>query len=337
MTSLCTLDVLDVGHGNAAVLQAGDSVTVIDAGLGVTLIKFLEAEGINRIDRVLLSHSDRDHVAGTINLLASETFDVRAVYVNPDSKPSSIWASLAWELKQWHDRTGGLIELQLRQGMVFGEGPVRINVLAPGIQLSALAAGAKDKAGRTITANSRSAVIRIDAADKPVALLPADLDDVGLEHLTEDGQSDKLNAQVLVYPHHGGASGRGRGEGSSPYIRSIIDLVSPSTVIFSNGRGSYDLPRAEVVAQIREIAPSARLGCTQLSRGCATEAPALEDETAGQHLLPLVAHGSSARKCCGGTWRIVCDDTRISVLPDEAAHKGYIAACAPTALCQRQN
>ena len=71
---------LDVGQGLAVTVRSARHVLVYDTGPGFpdggssatrTLIPYLRAEGIDRIDRVILSHSDIDH-AGGIRDLASE-------------------------------------------------------------------------------------------------------------------------------------------------------------------------------------------------------------------------------------------------------------------------
>lgn len=93
--------VLDVGHGNSAVLIDDDGVVVIDAGPKLTLLTFLIEKNITTIDVLLLSHSDKDHIAGAINLLTSERITVKQVYVNSDStKNSVIWDDLVYLLSE---------------------------------------------------------------------------------------------------------------------------------------------------------------------------------------------------------------------------------------------
>ena len=55
-----TVSILDVGHGNCAVL-IDDKVVVIDAGPGTTLLDFLEKEGIKEVGVVLISHADEEN------------------------------------------------------------------------------------------------------------------------------------------------------------------------------------------------------------------------------------------------------------------------------------
>jgi beta-lactamase superfamily II metal-dependent hydrolase len=90
MMDLPELVVLDVGHGNCAILRDTKAVTVIDCPPALTLLETLERLGISTIDQVLISHADVDHVGGLVNLL--EDVIVRNIYINPDAdKKSKIW------------------------------------------------------------------------------------------------------------------------------------------------------------------------------------------------------------------------------------------------------
>ena len=65
MMDLPELIVLDVGHGNCAVLRDREAVTVIDCPPpATTLVETLEVLDINIIDQILISHADIDHAGG---------------------------------------------------------------------------------------------------------------------------------------------------------------------------------------------------------------------------------------------------------------------------------
>ena len=89
------LVILDVGHGNAAVLLDSGKVVVFDAGPGSILLEFLREQNISHIDTVLLSHADKDHIGGLSALLASGTVSIGKVRANTDSlKGSNAWDDL---------------------------------------------------------------------------------------------------------------------------------------------------------------------------------------------------------------------------------------------------
>jgi competence protein ComEC len=71
------LTVLDVGQGLAAVVETKSHAFVFDAGpqwrggsaaARVSLLPFLRARGIRRIDRLVISHDDQDHAGGAAAL-----------------------------------------------------------------------------------------------------------------------------------------------------------------------------------------------------------------------------------------------------------------------------
>src|SRR5689334_18389112 len=103
-----TLAILDVGHGNCAVLRDDKGVLVVDAGPGSGLLQYLSDKHIRHVDVLLLSHADKDHIGGAAQLLASKTVTVGRVCLNTDSaKGSEIWDDLLYELNR-ADSAGGL-------------------------------------------------------------------------------------------------------------------------------------------------------------------------------------------------------------------------------------
>src|SRR5256885_5882175 len=55
------LAILDVGHGNSAVLVDAEAAVIIDTGRGDQLRQYLHEQGIGKIDLIILSHADADH------------------------------------------------------------------------------------------------------------------------------------------------------------------------------------------------------------------------------------------------------------------------------------
>ena len=93
MKDLPELIVLDVGHGNCALLLDTEAVTVFDCPPTTTLLDTLMQLDISTIDQVLISHADFDHASGLLALLDEAT--VRKVYINPDAaKKSKAWREI---------------------------------------------------------------------------------------------------------------------------------------------------------------------------------------------------------------------------------------------------
>src|SRR5947209_9746292 len=84
--------ILDVGHGNSAILRDGDQTAIVDAPIGVLLLHTLEDMSIDTVKFAFVSHADSDHLAGILSLLTSEKVRVERIFINPDAhKRSTLW------------------------------------------------------------------------------------------------------------------------------------------------------------------------------------------------------------------------------------------------------
>jgi beta-lactamase superfamily II metal-dependent hydrolase len=259
--------VLDVGHGNCAVLIDRKGVVVIDAGPKARgkaiLIEFLLSKNITTIDVLLLSHSDKDHIAGAINLLTSGVFTIKQVYVNSDStKNSVIWDDLVYLLCN-ADKMGELYfepSLTPHFNGKLDQGEVAIEVLAPNKYIAAKGPGSQDRQGRKLTSNSISAVIRLSYHGKPIALLPGDIDQVGLSNLLEENTD--IRAWLTVYPHHGGQPGNRK---IKAFAAQFCEAVKPEVVIFSIRDNDRHFPTKEVIETVQDTLSGVRLLSTRSS------------------------------------------------------------------------
>lgn len=324
------LSILDIGHGNSAVLVDEEGVVVIDAGPGSGLMEFLDRENIRRIDVVLISHADKDHIEGLIALLSAGVFGIGKVRLNTDSiKESRLWDDLVYELSKNNQqgRLDFVVSLTTKDTGLFNQGIVNIEILAPTLYLAAKGPGSQDRKGRLITTNSISAVVRLSVEGYPLALFPGDLDEVGLANLLDDGRD--IYAPLLIFPHHGGLAGAGEIE---VFAERLCELTKPSTVIFSIGRNKFQNPQPDIIFSIRRSLPDARIICTQLSKHCAKDL----NSYLPRHLTDKFSSGKEHNLCCSGT--IVVDLSRridVTLFPSLDEHHRFIEETAPTGLCIR--
>ena len=146
------------------------------------------------------------------------------------------------------DRVHNAGRLEFRTELVAGhheslQHGVSIEVHAPSRYLAAKGPGSSDKSGNRIRTNSISAVLSVSVSGKKMALLPGDIDSVGLADLFRSPQ--QLSAPILVYPHHGSASGFGAPQ--KEIEAQLIAAVKPRLVVFSIGRGRHSTPNPETV------------------------------------------------------------------------------------------
>lgn len=326
---MVSLTILDVGHGNCAVLRDDQGAVVIDGGSRQTLLRFLQDTGINEVDMVLVSHADADHISGIIELLLDPCVHVRKLYVNPDAmRRTDTWEDFRSALAERMASSDTEVTAQLTTQCSdeFSRTDVKIEVLAPTPITALGAVGGQDLNGATITANSMSAVIRVSAETGTQVLLAGDMDATSLEEMTS--REVQLNAHVMVYPHHGGQAGT---TDIPSFVGRLCELVDPSLVIFSVGRGGTDNPQPDIVAAVLDALPNAYVACTQLCRTCAAELPALRPT----HIGDRIARGAANNQCCAGTLEITLDSDELRWTPLAEEHLGFVAEFAPDALCRR--
>lgn len=322
-----SLVVLDVGHGSATIACCHDATVVVDTGRAADLLEFLEGEGIEHVDLILVSHADADHLGGLVGLLAAGV-SVSRVVLNGDAlKETQVWGDVLFELQSRHEGTEVAFEVGLSRGReAFRFGELTLDVIAPTQELAARGVGGHTVDGGLIRSNTLSAVIRVSFSGRPIAVLPGDLDALGLSEFQRWGSADELAADVLVYPHHGGKSGRS----DERLAEELATAVNPGLVAFSIGRGRHGTPRPEIVMALRNLLPAARVACTELSTACAGT---IDTPVVG-HLAPVHARGRVTTSCCAGSIVLPLRDAVEGAVPDRGSHTAFIDAYAPNALCR---
>jgi competence protein ComEC len=332
MMDLPELLILDIGHGNCAILQDTDTVTVIDCPPSATVVEVLERQGIDTVDNILISHSDVDHAGGLPNLL-KKVF-VRNVYVNPDADKrgarGKLWKGVRIALGL-AEEAGTIVHPSLTTSLSkkINSGQVGIEILSPSVEIALGGAGGEDLAGHKLSSNSMSVIIGLLHQSYRVALLPGDMDEIGLDNLLKKQQN--IEASLLIFPHHGGTSG---GEDCREFAIKLCSLVQPSLIVFSQGRDRFQNPRNDIMEGVVLATPNAHVMCTQLSKKCAA-VPPLSDFS---HLTNLPAAGLISDSCCGGTILVKINGKQTGYMPSLSEHRAFVSdkINVPTPLCLYQ-
>lgn len=261
--------ILDVGQGNATLIEGRSGAVLVDAGPGkLTVLQFLEDHGISRLEAVFISHADKDHLGGLMSLLAKAstdtTFQIGRVYVNPDSRDSQVWEDVSYALDDMERRKVTTYSPQLGpdtfQEPLDLDGCV-VSVLAPSKYMRLRAVGGKYADGRKQDANSLSAVIHVSCGNEGWVLLPGDLDYLGFSDAVK--RQIWQQARVMVFPHHGGRAG------SDSQTRSLAhEIVTASAsraIVFSGRSQTAKFPSAIVVDALLALTGTPTLFCIGLS------------------------------------------------------------------------
>ena len=318
------LIVLDVAHGNCAIVIGDESVVIIDAPQGGIHVDTLKARGIREVHAIVISHADADHMQGVTTLLYDKQIRIHKIYVNADPTKTAAASGLVWRnfLMAIADavRRGEITRCGIQRGdeIAVVDQRIRLEVLAPTVDMVLCGVGGRLE-GDTLTSNSLSVVLRVWFEEQPLAVLAGDLDELGLQRLLVEGE--EFHAQVLVFPHHGGRTG---GDDHA-FASTIMNVVDPEMVIFSFGREKYDNPRPEIIDAILSAKPGAKIMCTQLSRRCS-------DLTFDPpHLASLPALGRDTGRCCAGSLQL---DSQGVVTPKVAEHAAFVDSLDSPPLCR---
>jgi beta-lactamase superfamily II metal-dependent hydrolase len=320
--------IVDVGHGNAAIVRDGSTCAVIDAPAKDALFDELYRCDVTSIRHLVLSHSDVDHMGGASRLLWDRRFAIGTVWCNSDGlKNTQAWRHFAQQLNIRH-RAGEVgVEMTLNTAantrLCFGR--IKVEILHPDVEMALLGPTRNRTDIGSLDANRVSAVVRISLNDHPAVLFTADIDSVGLSRMLSQGTS--LRAPVLVFPHHGGHAGRGP---DRAFAQRICNQVQPNLVVFSMERGGpFTKPSPEVIAGVRETVPDAHIACTQLSRHC-------HSGNIPDVVGPLTMRSSAGRdsnSCCAGTLAVSWKSHGLSYEPPLTSHKAFVDRVVGGAMC----
>jgi beta-lactamase superfamily II metal-dependent hydrolase len=308
-----SIHVLDVGHGNCALVLGEDWTLMVDACASASVLQSVIHLELDRLDAVVISHRDLDHAGGLVPLLSRQELEIGAIYIGADAAKNPTAPETANLLAALDDAKGSgrcLVSRDLDDAFdaqaLSGAG-VDVEILAPTFKMAMTGPKGASPSGGTITSNTVSAVLRVTLDGGLKILLPGDMDEVALNDLQAKGTD--LSADVLVFPHHGSL---GAVSDEQAFAATLTAAVQAQTVLFSVGRGVRARPTADVLRGI-----------------CLVSNADLADKLA--HLTELPAAGRSACRSCAGS--MTFGPTGLEA-PDPEAHQEYITAVADTPMCR---
>jgi competence protein ComEC len=218
------LTVLDVGQGLAVVARTRHHALLYDAGPDYSgdadagnriVVPFLRATGVTRLDGMVLSHDDIDHIGGAASVMQAVPVGWVASSV-PLDHPLRVQAPTF---------------LPCFDGQHWEWDGVRFDMLNPA-------------PGETLPRrhdNDSSCVLKVTTTSGSV-LIPGDIESRAEAELVSRAGA-RAQTTLLIAPHHGSRT-------SSSEV--LLDTVQPAAVAFTAGyRNRFGHPKAEVVERYR--------------------------------------------------------------------------------------
>lgn len=227
--AILQLDVLDVGQGQALVLRTQKHQMVIDTGMGAwqsnqatmgdrVVVPFLQSQGIQTLDELLLTHMDLDHSGGAAAVITQ--LKVKQLRSNVAQQDKTVLGKVPF--------------VRCDRGQNWQWDGVNIQILWP------LAADSRKNA------NESSCVMLVEVPMKNQTFKLLLMGDTGWEaeyHLLQDYPN--LQADVIVLGHHGSKY-------SSAY--DFLKQIQPKLAITSSGLDNrYGHPTQETLARLADL------------------------------------------------------------------------------------
>ena len=216
--------VVDIGQGSAILVRTRTHLLLHDAGPAYSreseagtrvLLPLLRSQAARRIDLLMLSHRDADHVGGAAALIAALPV-------------TALWSSL----EAAHPlRAGSVPHTRCEAGQQWQWDGVDFMVLNP---------RAEDYGRSDLKPNAMSCVLRVTDGAGRRLLLTGDIEAEQEQRLVA-ADAAALRSQVLVVPHHGSKTS------STP---AFLDAVAPEVAVIQAGyRNRYGHPAPPVLAR----------------------------------------------------------------------------------------
>ncbi len=224
-----TVSFLDVGQGDAILIESPSGGRVlIDGGPSRKVLSELGKAlpfGDSRIDAVVATHPDTDHIGGLAFVL--DRYDVDAFVYSGKRAENNAGASIKKSLEE-----KGIPLLQARRGMIMDlGGGALVTILFPNQDVSRL------------ESNDASIVARLDFKDESF-LLTGDAER-RTENILLGINAGELDTDVLKVGHHGSRTSSSQ---------SFLDAVTPEYAVISAGKNNrYGHPHPEVIKRLKNL------------------------------------------------------------------------------------
>lgn len=220
---------LDVGQGDSVLLTCNDATVLIDTGdtkkaATQYIVDYLQALHIEKIDYLILTHPDADHIGGAPTIIS--TFEIGTVIMPDHAKSTSIFNRTLDAIEE-----SGAECIFGEAGQVYTEGALQMRFLAPN----------SDKYSDT---NDYSIVMRVLYGDTAI-LLTGDAEKTSEHEMLKKYSSFEFRADLMKAGHHGS---------NTSNSEDLLRAADPEWIVVSCGEDNkYGHPHAEFLDRAESL------------------------------------------------------------------------------------
>ena len=213
---------IDVGQGDATLVKCGDAAMLIDAGegsKGTLLQNYLQKQGVKKLDYLVITHPDSDHIGGAPVIITK--FEIDRVFVSDFEKDNRTYRKLIQALDDKN-----IQELTPKAGDEYALGDASFRILGP---------------SETYDDPNNASLILLLQNGENRFLFTGDAEEEAELAMLQNGADVK--ADVYQAGHHGSKSSSSE---------ELLDAVKPKAAVVSCEEGnSYGHPHAQTLNRLR--------------------------------------------------------------------------------------
>lgn len=213
---------IDVGQGDSTLITCGEHSMLIDAGddsKGTAIQNYLKKQGIEKLDYLVLTHPDSDHIGGAPVIITK--FEIKKVFVSNYEKDNKSYQKLIQALDDKR-----LKYTTPRVGAKFNLGTATITILAPNKEYD--------------NPNDASLALVIQNGDNK-CIFTGDAGEKAEQDILDNGLD--ISADIYHVGHHGSKTSSSK---------EFLKAIAPKYAVISCAEGnSYGHPHAETLDNLR--------------------------------------------------------------------------------------
>ena len=222
-----TVSFLDIGQGDACLIQAGRDGNVLidggDEGSGTKIGTYMDINNVKSLDAVFVSHFHKDHAKGIEELLLSGR-QIERLYIPTFESGAELEDSI---IKTAREKQIPLVRLKPGEEVEIGE--MKYQVLWP------------DQSEHSEDLNDDSMVIKVVFGETEI-LFTGDIENITERKLLAK-ENDNLDVDILKVAHHGSKTSS---------TESFIEACSPEYAVISVGKNNKYKEPAETTLECLE-------------------------------------------------------------------------------------